>query len=129
MPRFLLNGTLSLWFTGVGEGPREKMSPLQARLSKWASQSQHCLTHPLSPLLQLSVLELALGLDTLFPLHMSEQTKRGIPDCSWPGEHRVCTDSPVEEPCPHGSSPSPFQFTFLYPAVLIRNPGAPPHFP
>lgn len=58
---------------------------LQTRRRKWISAcAKIALTHPLPPLPQLSVLESALGLDKLFPLHMSEQTERGIPDCSWP---------------------------------------------
>lgn len=112
---------------GCGTGAKKKMSPLQARLREWASHSPStALTHPLSPPLQVSVLESALGLDKPFPLHMSEQTKRAIPDCSWPREYRVYAGSPVEEPCPHLPPSSPFKLTFLHPAELIRNPGVPP---
>lgn len=115
---------------GCGTGAKKQMRPLQARLREWASHSPStALTHPLSPPLQLSVLESALGLDKPFPLHMSEQTKRGIPDCSWPREHRVYADSPVEEPCPLLPPPSPCKLTFLHPAQLIGNAGVPPPFP
>lgn len=126
MPRFLLNGTLSLLFTGGQRGKmRPPPCPLQARLREWASHSPStALTHPLPPLLQLSVLESALGLDKPFPLQMSEQTEEGTPDflaC----EHRVCANSPVEETCPH----LPPQVSLSAPAELKRNPGVPPAFP
>lgn len=103
--------------------------PLQARLREWASHSPStALTHPLPPLPQLSVLESALGLDKLFPLHMSEQTERGIPDWCWPTEQRVCADSPAKEPCPYLPPPSPLKLTFLHPAERTRNLGVPPSF-
>lgn len=122
MPMFLIHGTLSLLFTGAGgkdESPHHhhpRPGPLQAGLRERASPGPSTApTQPLPPLPQLSALESALGSDKRFPLHMSEQPERGIPDCSWPPELGCVQTPPVEEPCPGVPPPSPFKLTFLPP--------------
>lgn len=79
MPRFLLNRTLSLLFTG---GTWEKKNPPHTHfVPSKLDEENGPLTVPALPyhsqylLSPSSVLESALGLDELFPLHMCEQTE------------------------------------------------------
>lgn len=100
------------------------LCPLKLDL-EWASHSPRLPLHYVLSFRSPSILRL----DRLFPLHMSEQTERGISDRCWPGEHGVYAASPTDESCTHLPPPSPLKLTFLHPAEMTGNPGVPLSFP